>query len=245
MNLLAAEWIKLRTVRSTPLTLLSAVVAALGIGLLATSSPAPEQVGFDAVGSSFTGLQFGVLAFGVLGALAVSSEYGTGTIRTTFLAVPRRETVFVAKALVVGTLALVLGELIAFATFFLGQAMLADLGVGLGEPGVLRAVAGTGLGLGTVAMIGFGLGALVRHTAGAIAAMFGVVFLSYAPARALEGWSYLPSRWVPANALEVVGQVHAYSPKPRLPSAGMAFVELAVYVVVALGLGAWRFSRDA
>jgi hypothetical protein len=62
---------------------------------------AADRAGFDAVGDSFTGLAFAQLAFGVLGVLAISAEYGTGMIRTTLTAVPRRPTVFAAKALVV------------------------------------------------------------------------------------------------------------------------------------------------
>ncbi|GAA4244352.1 ABC transporter permease [Dactylosporangium darangshiense] len=252
---LHAEWIKLRSLRSTYLTMLCAIVLGAGLGWLDTTSvarhwatmSAEDRAGFDAVGNSFTGLVFAQLAFGVLGVLAISTEYGTGMIRTTLAATPRRGTVFIAKALVVGAVTLVLGEAFAFGTFLLGQAMLATsrLDVSLTDPGVLRAVSSAGLYLWVVALVGYGVGALLRHTAGAIAVMFGVIFLAWPAARALESWSYLPDKLLLSNAADVLGQVHALAVKPRLPSLGLAYLDLLLYLVVALGLGAWRTSRDA
>ena len=252
---LHAEWIKLRSLRSTYVTMLCAIALGTGLGFLDTTSvahhwasmSAQDRAAFDPVGDSFTGLVFAQLAFGVLGVLAISTEYGTGMIRTTLAATPRRGTLFTAKALVLGAVALVLGEVFAFGTFLLGQAMLAagHLDVSLTDPGVLRAVASAGLYLWVVAMVGYGVGALVRHTAGAIAVMFGIIFLAWPAARALESWSYLPDKLVLTNASDVLGQVHALAVKPRLPSLGLAYLDLLLYLVVALGLGAWRTSRDA
>jgi hypothetical protein len=243
---LAAEWIKLRSLRSTYLTMLCATVFAIGIGLTDTIN-AQDQAGFDAVGSSFGGLVFAQLAFGVLGVLTISTEYGSGMILSTFRAVPRRGSVFMAKALVLAAFTLVLGELLAFTTFALGQRMLAgsDLDTRLTDPGVFRAVSSAGLYLCVVAMIGFGLGALLRHSAAAISVMFGVIFLAWPAARALEGWSYLPSRLVLSNAADVLAQVHAVAAKPRLPSLTLAYLDLALYLIIALALGAWRTKRDA
>ena len=252
---LHAEWIKLRSLRSSYLAMLSAIVLGTGLGFLDTTSvahhwatmSAQDRAGFDPVGDSFTGLVFAQLAFGVLGVLAISTEYGTGMIRTTLAATPRRGVVFTAKALVVGAVALVLGEAFAVGTFLLGQATLAagHLDVRLTDPGVLRAVSGAGLYLGVVALVGYGAGAFLRHTAGAVAVMFGVIFLAWPVARALESWAYLPDKLVLSNAADVLGQVHALAVKPRLPSLGLAYLDLLLYVVVALGLGAWRVSRDA
>lgn len=92
--------------------------------------------------------------------------------------------------------------------------------------------------------VGFGLGALLRHPAAATSALFAVVFLAYGVARAVEGWSYLPSRLLLSNADDVVAQVHAVAAKPRLPSLELAYLDLALYCTVALGLGAWRSTRD-
>ncbi len=250
---LRAEWIKLRSVRSTYLAMAAAIVLGIGLGFVDTVSvahhwatmTAADRAAFDPVGDSFTGLVFAQLAFGVLGVLAVGTEYGTGMIRTTLTAVPDRGRVFAAKALVVGGFTLVLGEVFAFATFAVGQAMLGHLGVGLTRPGVLRAVASAGLYLCVVALVGYGVGALLRHTAGGVAVMFGVIFLAWPVARALEGWSYLPDKLILSNAADVLGQVHAVAPKPRLPTLGVAYLDLLLYLAVALGLGLWRMTRDA
>ena len=103
---LASEWIKFRSVRSSYLTLLIAAVAAVSIGYLVTHSDATHwstmtmqaRANFDSVGDSFAGLGIAQLAFGALGVLAISSEYTTGLIRTTFASVPRRRAVIAAKA---------------------------------------------------------------------------------------------------------------------------------------------------
>src|SRR6516165_3319870 len=186
-NVLVSEWVKLRSVRSTYLVLLFAAAAAVGIGYLvahadATHWPtmtAAARAAFDPVSDSFTGLGLAQLAFGALGVLAISSEYATGLIRTTFAAVPQRRAVIAAKAAVVGAVTLLAGELIAFATFFAGQQALSaqHLNVSLAHPGALRGVLAAGLYLAVMAWVGLGLGAVIRHTAGAITAMVGVVFL--------------------------------------------------------------------
>ena len=120
-DVLASEWIKLRSVRSTYLTLLFAAAAAVGIGYLVAHAkathwatmPAAARAAFDPVSDSFTGLGLAQLAFGALGVLVISSEYTTGLIRTTVAAVPRRRAVLAAKAAAVGAVTLLAGELIA------------------------------------------------------------------------------------------------------------------------------------
>lgn len=252
---LRAEWIKLWSMRSTGLALCCAALLGVGLGLADTfgtvgswdTMASSDRAAFDAVGSALSGFTFGQLAFGVLGVLAVSTEYGTGGIVATLTGTPRRGVVFVAKAVVLGGITLVAGQVLAFGTFLLGQAVLArrDLDVNLGGPGVLRAVASAGLYLFVIAMVGLGLGAFVRHSAGAIAALIGLVFLAYGAARAVESWSYLPSRLLLSNAGDVVAQVHAVAAKPRLPSLGLAYADLAMYLALTLGLGAWRALRDS
>jgi ABC-2 type transport system permease protein len=124
-GVLAAEWIKLRSVRSAYLTLLFAAVAAVGVGYLVTHADATHwatmsaqaKAAFDPVGDCFSGLGIAQLAFGAFGVLAMTAEYSSGLIRTTFAAVPRRRAVLAAKAVVAGAVTLVAGEVIAFATF--------------------------------------------------------------------------------------------------------------------------------
>ncbi len=256
-TVLRSEWIKLRSVRSTYIALAVALLLGLGIGLLDVSSvaghwptmSAADKAGFDPVGDPLSGFQFGELALGALGVLAISSEYATGMIRATFTATPRRGVVFAGKTLTLGLLSLVASELCAFTAFLLGQAVLSRqrLNVGLGAPGVLRAVARAGLYLTVVTMVGFGLGAILRHTAGAMAAMFALVFLAYPAARAVEGYSLLPDHLLLVNA---AGALATTAPPTgphadRIPSLGFAAFDLALYLVVFLGLGAWRATRDA
>jgi ABC-2 type transport system permease protein len=253
---LASELIKLRSLRSTWITALIAVSFGLALSLVDVSHTAhnwprlnaSDKAQFDPVGQSLSGFAFAVLAFGVLGVVAAGGEYATGLIRTTLTATPRRTVAYAAKTLVTGGLALVLGELAAFVSFFSGQAVLAGrhLDVSLGHPGVLRAVSCAGLYLFVVTMVGYGLGAVIRHTAGAIAAVFALVYLGYGAAKAVEGWSYLPSKLMLSNAADTLGQVHAHALHPeRIPSIPFALFDLALYLALAVACGAWRFTRDA
>ncbi|WP_051468829.1 ABC transporter permease [Actinomadura oligospora] len=256
-GMLVCEWIKLGSVRSTWLTLLCAVLVVLAFGLFDTLSvsetwhtlAADDRASFDPLAESFAGVQVGGLAFGVLGVLAVSVEYETGTIRTTFSAVPGRGRVFAAKAVVVGAVMLITGLALAVVAFLGGQWMLSaeGLDVGLADPGVLRSVACTGLYLAVVGLVGYGLGALLRHTAGAISVMFAVVWLTYGASHAVERWSYVPDRWLLVSAYQSLSRIHPESGTGALrsPTVTMAFVELATYLAVFLSLGAWRMSRDA
>jgi hypothetical protein len=254
MRSVRAEWIKLWSVRSTWVALGVAVTFTVGLGLADTISatrgwdtmPAADRAAFDPLASAFAGLTFAQLALGVLGVLAATSEYSSGTIIPTLTAQPRRVAAFAAKAGTVGATALAVGQALAFGSFLLGQAVLhgRHLDTGLGASGVLRSVVSAGLYLCVVTMVGFGLGALLRHPAGATAALIAVVFLAYGAAQAVEDWSYLPSRLLLSNAGDVVAQVHAVAPKPRLPSLALAYVDLALYLTAALALGGWRSTRD-
>jgi hypothetical protein len=254
MSTVHAEWIKLWSVRSTWVCLGAALACAVGMGLADTvgtvrnwdTMPAADRAAFDPLGSAFSGLVFAQLALGVLGVLAVTSEYSSGTIVPTLIAQPRRAAAFAAKAGTLFGVALIAGQTLAFGSYLLGQAVLRaeHLDVGLGTPGVLRAVLSAGLYLCVITMVGFGLGAFLRHPAGATAALFAVVFLAYGAARAVEGWSYLPSRLVLSNAGDVVAQLHAVAAKPRLPGLPMAYLDLALYLAAALTLGGWRSTRD-
>jgi ABC-2 type transport system permease protein len=250
-HVLASEWIKLRSVRSTYLTLLVAAVATVSIGYLVTrghathwaTMTAQDRAIFDPVSDSFTGLGFAQLAFGVIGVLAISSEYATGLIRTTFAAVPRRRAVLAAKAAVVGALTLTAGELLAFATFFAGQRALAagHLSVTLDHPGALRGVLAAGFYLAVMAWVGLGLGAVIRHTAGAITAMIGVVFLLPHVIQAL------PAPWdvrIGKYSLDIAAQqVIAQHPAAGYFPAGPSFLIVTGYAAAAIVAAALLVTR--
>ena len=241
-DLLAAEWIKTGTVRATYWTLLATAVAAIAVGVLIAHQvasvwaqlPPDQRAGFDPLGTSFRGFALAQLTMATLGVLAISSEYSTGLIRTTFAAVPQRRAVLAAKAAVTGAIALAVGELIALSSFEIVQAVLAGThtGIPLTGPGALRAITAAGFYLLVVALIGAGLGTLIRHTAGATAAAFGLLFLLP------QMISLLPSPWdtnigkfLPANAITQLTQAH---PSTEGLSTPWALAILAAYPAAIL-----------
>ena len=121
---MAAEWTKLWSVRSTMWTLAATGVAVIGLCALSTGTVSASDLIDDPTRRSLVGIFLGQLIFGVLGVLVMSAEYGTGTIRATLSAVPRRPVVLGAKILVFGAVALVVSEILAFAAFAVGQAIL-------------------------------------------------------------------------------------------------------------------------
>jgi hypothetical protein len=184
-NVVRAELVKLITVRSTYWALLVAFVSNIAFAVLAAAILAPrlkpaDLARVDVVQLALAGVHLSQIAFGVLGVLIITSEYSTGMIRTTFAAVPRRRAVLAAKALVFAIFAVVTSTLSAFAAYL---AFLAALpahtlsGTALTAPGVGRAVLGGGLYLTVYGLLGFGLGTLLRSSAGAIATLLGVLFV--------------------------------------------------------------------
>jgi len=183
-DLVRSEWTKLRSLRSTRWSSVLVVVLGVGIGILATAESRANwqhvtHAGFDPTQTSLIGILGVQLVIGVLGVLVVTGEYGTGTIRATFSAAPRRPLVLVAKTAVFLGAAVVLSEAVAFASFFIGQALLTAPAVHatLSTPGALRAVVGSGLYVCAIGLLGLGLGVIVRHTAGAIGAFVGVLLI--------------------------------------------------------------------
>jgi ABC-type transport system involved in multi-copper enzyme maturation permease subunit len=247
MSVVRAEFTKFRSVASTGWTLLSALVLVIGFGILyamaRVSRPPADPSAFDATAASLSGVQVAQIAVGVLGVLAVTGEYATGLIRTTFTAVPRRTPVLVGKAAVVaaGTFAVSLPAV--FVAFLAGQSVLSpeDLDVSLAAPGVLRAVVGAALYLTVVALLGLALGALLRSTAGAIAALFGALFALQMAVGFLPDDVYRDvAKYLPAPAGQAVVNVDP-DPYYLSPWAGLALFVL--YTVVLLALATWRVRR--
>ena len=184
-DVLASEWTKIRSVRSNYWTLLIAAAATIGstalvAHVMASTPPSAPGNPFTPLTASFAGYaEYAVPPVSVLGVLAFSSEYATGLICTTFTAVPQRRAVLAAKAAVAGAVALIAGELLVFATFLLTQAILSGRhgGLSLSHPGVPGAVLAAGFLLPVCATVSLALGAIVRHTVGAVAAAIGVIYL--------------------------------------------------------------------
>ncbi|MEW1845432.1 hypothetical protein AB0392_46430 [Nonomuraea angiospora] len=179
-DLLAAEWIKLWSLRSTSWLLglgtLAIVALAAQSSLDAYQSwpgfTAMEKARFSPLGEAFSGLAASMLMIGAgsLGALTIVGEYATGLIRTTLTAVPARHRVVAAKLAVTAAVTLATGALISGGTFGVSQAILSGRGVAvsLGDPGVLRVLAANALLAPVSALTGMGIGALARHTAAAV-----------------------------------------------------------------------------
>jgi ABC-2 type transport system permease protein len=250
---LRSEFTKIRSVRSTYWTLIALVVVTIGIGALAcvgaVSRGADHGPLFDATQRSLAGLILGQLIIVVLGALTVTSEYSTGMIRTSLTVQPRRGTVLAAKGVVFTLVTLVTGLIASFASFFIGQAILSSkhLGVSLGDPNVLRAVIGGGLFLAVCGMLAFGLGTLLRHTAGAITASIGLLFVLFVLINFLpSNWQDHVDKWIPFNAGSQIWTTINPGGNPPMFSPWTGFAVFTGYAVIAIIAGAVAFQkRDA
>jgi ABC-2 type transport system permease protein len=244
------EWHKFSSVRSAWWIVAGFATSMIGIAVLVlghegyTQMSAAGRASFDPTHDCFIGLILGQLLLGTLGVLVITTEFSSGMIRATFAAAPRRQLVLAAKAAVLGTVALVAGELSAFAAFLAGQAALTGPAphAALGQPGVLRAVLMAGAYPALIALIGLGIGAIIRHTAGAVCVLAGVLFVLPLLAAALSpsiqklALEFLPHPMAATSLTAVKPIAHALSP-------GLAFGLLCAYALIALAAGAWDLTR--
>jgi ABC-2 type transport system permease protein len=239
-----AEWTKLVSLRSTRWTLAITAVGTFLVTYLATHSalhhPEGWYQGFDPTNQSLAGLAIGSLALGVLGILAMSGEYGSGTIRSSLAAMPRRGVLLSAKIIVIGLGTLCIGEALSFLSFFEGQAVLRGgaPSASLGQPGVLRAVALSGAFLALFALLGLGIAIVIRHTAGAVAVFAGVTFLIPILFNSIShGIARFAPELIFANSIAAVDR------QPNAFSVTIGVVLMLAYCALALGLGALLFHR--
>jgi ABC-2 type transport system permease protein len=182
----------------------------------------------------------------VLGALVITSEYSTGMIRTSLAVMPRRGVVYTAKAMAFAAVTFTVSLVTSFADFFTGQAVLSGkhLSTTLAQPDVLRAVLLSAAIVTVFGLFAYGAGALIRHTAGAITAMLGMIFLIPLLAQALPmPWYQEIQRWLPGGSAlsPIASSAPAHS--PFLFSAWGEFAVFCGYAVILLALGAWSFLR--
>jgi ABC-type transport system involved in multi-copper enzyme maturation permease subunit len=245
LDLLASEWTKFRSVRSTYWSLLVAVVTPVAVSAVvafAFTSGRNQGPPPDPLLPGVISLEYAVIAVSVMGVLAFSSEYSTGLIRVTFTAAPRRRAVLAAKAVVLAALTLAAGELVAFVSFWLVQAILADhrQGVSLGRPGVAGAVLSAGLLLCVCTLLGLALGAVIRHTAGGIAATVAVILVPAILALLPAPWNGRLGRF---TLLEAARQVSALHPAANLLSPGWSLLVLLAWPAAALAAAAVLITR--
>jgi ABC-2 type transport system permease protein len=255
VNLMAAEWTKIRTVRSTVWTII--IFAVITIGLTALigwlveshwydphSAADSHQFLSDPIGSIMTvPVLLGQLVIGVLGVLVISTEYSTGVIRASLLAVPRRLHMLAAKLVVFAALLFVVTEIVCFCSFFVGSAIVhVHVPVSLSDHNVTRAVIGDGLYLTAVGLLALAIGALIRHSAGSIATTMGILFVLpiFAPLLP-DSWGAHINAYLPYQAGRVVGLT---TQRPsQLLSAWQGFGVLCIYVAVLLAVAAYLLRR--
>jgi hypothetical protein len=243
------EWRKLLSIRSTGWTLAVFAAGMIGIAILiGTNAPvhfvaAADRAAWDPTETGFAGLAIGQLVIGILGVLTISSEFSSGMIRATFAAVPRRPLVLAAKAAVLTVVTLAAGEILAFAAFAAAEASLPAVTphASLSQPGVVRAVLLAGVYPCLIGLIGLGLGALIRHTAGAICAVVGVVFVLPLVLLPLGADNTQVERLLPEQIAE--NSLTAVKPVSGALSPGLGFAVLCLYAAAALAAGAWALAR--
>lgn len=255
VRVLRSEWTKLWSLRSTRWSLLAAVVAMGGLGAIVGAfqmnhwphMDPHERAHFNSIDTGVGGYHLAQLAIAVLGVLVISGEYSTGMIRSSFMAVPRRLPVLWAKIATFGAVTFALMLASSFVSFFAVQAVVSQrhLQHAIGDPHALRAVVGTALFLTVLGVLCVALGALIRSTAGGIAAFVGLLFV-------LPGvFAILPasinnavSPYLPLDAGTAVASVNFDNPHHLAPWAGFGiFCAYAVVAIVAAAITMVR--RDA
>lgn len=242
LRVVRSEWIKLRSLRSTGWTLGSAVLLLVGLGIplcLQAShhwTPADVRGGQeDPVFQSLGGMLLAQIPIGVLGVLTMTGEYATGMIRATLGLVPRRLPVLWAKVAVFAAASFALMLVAALVTFLVGQIPLSSHGVGatLGSHGAAGAVLGVAVYLTLVGLLGIALGGLLRHTAGAVSALLGVLLgLPILFGLLPESWQS-GARFLPTLLGEGMGSTIPTSVTHQL-APGAAAAVMCLYTVVGL-----------
>jgi ABC-2 type transport system permease protein len=254
-HLMLAEWTKIRSVRSTIWTLLLFVVLTVGFTLLFTFLTVSNWTGPHAAARDASvirnpvgfilgaGIGLGQLTICVLGALLITTEYSTGVIRASLLAVPKRLPMLAAKVVVFAILLAIVAEIVVFACFFIGSSILhSKVPVSLSDRDVLRAVIGAGLYLTVLGLFALGIGSVIRHTAGAITTVIGVVLVLPILTGLLPGsWGAHINAYLPEQAGSLVYGARRAS--GQLLSAWQGFGVFCLWTAVLLAIGAYLLSR--
>lgn len=247
---LRAEWLKLRTVRSTWWTLVATFVLGAGLTVLLCWANADWLASADAdesPGSFVTwGMMIAQITAVVLGALVVTTEYGTGMIRSSFAAVPARGRVLAAKSLLLVTVLFVVGTVTALAGYAGGNYFLDREGIGMAlEGGVLRSMYGSGLYLAGIGLFTVAVGFLLRHTAGTISVVLALMLILGNMVNLVPGafgdWLV---KLMPGNAGSVISTPVPFNPDLLGPWTGFAVFTAETAVLLAAAYVVLR-RRDA
>jgi len=257
-GLLRAEWTKIRSVRSTVWSLVAFVVVAIGFSLIFAlvlnhdwnttgGNGAHTQLHNDPTGTIYgAGFYLGQLALCVLGVIVMTSEYTTGAIRSSLLAVPGRLPMLGAKAIVFAVLELVVSAVTVFVVFFMFTSIIHDhISITLGTPGVLRATFGGILYLIVLGLLAMAVGGLIRHTAGAIATVIGFILVVPPLIGLIPGTiAHHIAGYLPAQAGALVAQTTEQSGDVLSPWQGFGVLCLWTAVLLA-GAAVLLARRDA
>jgi ABC-2 type transport system permease protein len=251
-SVVRSEWLKFRSVRSSIWCVAITFVLAIGLGILITvviraqwpKMTPTQHFSFDPVSTSLVGIVFAQFAVGVIGSLFITSEYSTGAIRSTLAAVPNRLQLIVAKLIVLVSCMLVVGEVVSFGAFFIGQAIYSGVvpTSSLSTHGVLRTVIFSGVYLTLLAGMSFALGLLIRHSLAAISIFVGVLLIvpliiAFLP----QSWQNDAVRFLPGEGLG--NSMTSVQPGAHLFGPVAAFGILTLYVVVLLVIATSIFQR--
>lgn len=252
-RLLHSEWTKIRSVRSTFWSLAVLTVTAIGLNTLVvglaianwntTSAAVKHMYAADPTGFLRAALQYAQIPICVLGVLVITTEYSTGMIRSSLLAVPHRVPMIAAKAVVFGAVALVVSEALGFVSFVIAQAIIGHhLPESLRDPATLRAVFGVGIYLAVLGLFSFAIGAMIRHTAAAITVVVGFLVVFDGLARLIPGSAGAHvSAYLPANAGLLITQMHPQA--GALLSPWQGFGVLCLWTAALLGAACWLLRR--
>jgi ABC-2 type transport system permease protein len=248
---LRAEWIKFWSVRSTFWSTAMLFVLGAGLTVLVCATSAEWLASNEADESPLSfitwGMMFAQITAIVLGTLVVTSEYGTGMIRATLAATPRRGSVLAAKAIVLSSTLFVVGTITAFAGYLGGNFFLdrEGIGIALGDEGVLRAMLGSGLYMAGLGLFAAAVGFLIRHTAAALSTVLALVFVVGNMAFLLPGtWGEWTAKLMPGNAGSGVATPVSFNPELLDPWVGFAVFAGEVAVLTVIAWATFR-RRDA
>jgi ABC-2 type transport system permease protein len=252
---LRSEWTKVRTLSGTGWMLIGAVALTVGSSAaVAAALHVSSGSGQDPTRLSLTGIDLGQAVAAVFAVLAISEEYGTGMIRVSLSAAPRRLVLLVAKAANVGVLVLIAGLLAVGGCLVVGRLMLPAGGlnpahgyalVSVGDPATLRAAAGSVLYLVLVALLSLGVATTIRDTTVSIGAVLGLLYLPPILAEAVSDplRRYL-EQFAPMTAGLAIQATTNLRSLPIEPWAGLGV--LAVWASAALVAGGLLLRlRDA
>lgn len=249
-----AEWIKLWSLRSTywtvGATLAAMVLLAVMLGVTAQVDDQAAASGLDGTVAIGLGYSFAQVVVAVLGVLTITGEHSTGMIRSTLAAVPTRLPALGAKALLIAVLGFVLGVVGVSLAYLFSYPLLGSAGApDLADPEVQRIFWGTGLYLAGVGLLGLGVGAILRHTAGAVTLVLGVLLMLSSLWQLFmmtadvftRAYPYLPS--TAGERIATPQTTDAVMGGPEMLSPWAGFAVFMVYVVITLAVAAVLLRR--